>query len=88
MSIYVGSWLGSQWLAPMRKCEWVVYAKPPLAGPAATLAYLSCYSSQRFADSEFDWKSEAGTGRQLQITAANTPKQCHVKACDTVFQNT
>ena len=27
-----------QWLAPMRKCEWVVYAKRPVAGPSAVLA--------------------------------------------------
>ena len=34
----------AQWLAPMRKCEWVVYAKRPFAGPAAVLAYLSRYT--------------------------------------------
>jgi hypothetical protein len=33
-----------QWLAPMRKCEWVVYAKRPFAGPEAVLAYLSRYT--------------------------------------------
>jgi hypothetical protein len=32
------------WLAPMRKVEWVVYAKRPFAGPAAVLAYLSRYT--------------------------------------------
>lgn len=31
----------TRWLAPMGKCEWVVYAKRPFAGPAAVLAYLS-----------------------------------------------
>jgi len=34
----------ARWLAPMRKCEWVVYAKRPFAGPAAVLAYLSRYT--------------------------------------------
>ena len=34
----------TQWLAPMRKCEWVVYAKRPFAGPSAVLAYLSRYT--------------------------------------------
>ena len=34
----------AQWLAPMRACEWVVYAKRPFAGPAAVLAYLSRYT--------------------------------------------
>ena len=34
----------SDWLAPLRTCEWVVYAKRPFAGPAAVLAYLSRYT--------------------------------------------
>ncbi|QSA99794.1 IS91 family transposase [Methylomonas sp. EFPC1] len=32
------------WLVPLRKCEWVVYAKRPFAGPEAVLAYLSRYT--------------------------------------------
>ncbi len=32
------------WLAPFRKTEWVVYAKPPFGGPEAVLAYLSRYT--------------------------------------------
>jgi hypothetical protein len=31
-------------LAPVRKKRWVVYAKPPFAGPEAVLAYLSHYT--------------------------------------------
>jgi hypothetical protein len=31
-------------LAPLRKTEWVVYAKKPFAGPQAVLAYLSRYT--------------------------------------------
>jgi len=31
-------------LAPARKKRWAVYAKPPFAGPAAVLAYLSRYT--------------------------------------------
>ena len=31
-------------LAPVRKKPWVVYAKPPFAGPGAVLAYLSRYT--------------------------------------------
>ena len=31
-------------LAPVRKKPWIVYAKPPFAGPAAVLAYLSRYT--------------------------------------------
>ncbi|SFB34505.1 Transposase zinc-binding domain-containing protein [Collimonas sp. OK607] len=34
----------ADWLAPPRKCEWVVYAKRPFAGPEAVLAYLSRYT--------------------------------------------
>jgi len=34
----------ADWLAPMRLQEWVVYAKPPFAGPQAVLAYLSRYT--------------------------------------------
>ena len=34
----------SDWLAPLRAQEWVVYAKRPFAGPAAVLAYLSRYT--------------------------------------------
>jgi hypothetical protein len=31
-------------LAELRRIEWVVYAKPPFAGPAAVLAYLGRYT--------------------------------------------
>jgi hypothetical protein len=31
-------------LAPLRCCEWVVYAKKPFGGPEAVLAYLSRYT--------------------------------------------
>jgi putative transposase/transposase-like zinc-binding protein len=34
----------ARWLAPLRECEWVVYAKRPFAGPEAVLAYLSRYT--------------------------------------------
>ena len=36
-------------LTPVRKKRWVVYAKPPFAGPQAVLAYLSRYT-HRVAD--------------------------------------
>ena len=31
-------------LAPLRRAEWVVYAKRPFAGPKAVLAYLARYT--------------------------------------------
>jgi len=34
----------AEWLAPLRRCEWVVCAKRPFAGPAAVLAYLARYT--------------------------------------------
>ena len=34
----------SAYLAPLRKSEWVVYAKRPFAGPGQVLAYLSRYT--------------------------------------------
>jgi hypothetical protein len=34
----------AEWLAPLRKSDWVVYAKRPFAGPEAVLAYLSRYT--------------------------------------------
>ena len=34
----------ARWIAPLRQCEWVVYAKRPFAGPEAVLAYLSRYT--------------------------------------------
>ena len=54
-------------MAPLRKTEWVVYAKPPFGGPEAVLAYLGRYthrvaiSNRRLvsADAEtvaFRWK--------------------------------
>jgi hypothetical protein len=34
----------AEWLRPLRRQEWVVYAKRPFAGPGAVLAYLSRYT--------------------------------------------
>ena len=64
----------SHWLAPMRQCEWVVYAKRPFAGPEAVLAYLSRYThrvaisnSRLLALDErgvtFRWKDYRAKGR-------------------------
>jgi hypothetical protein len=64
----------AQWLAPLRACEWFVYAKRPFAGPEAVLAYLSRYthrvaiSKQRLLAFDergvtFRWKDYRATGR-------------------------
>jgi hypothetical protein len=34
----------AEFLAPLRRCEWVVYSKRPFGGPEAVLAYLSRYT--------------------------------------------
>jgi hypothetical protein len=34
----------ARWCAPLRQCEWVVYAKRPFAGPETVLEYLSRYT--------------------------------------------
>jgi hypothetical protein len=34
----------AKYLAPLRKAEWVVYAKRPFGGPVAVLTYLSRYT--------------------------------------------
>ncbi len=34
----------TDWINPLRRSEWVVYAKRPFAGPQAVLAYLSRYT--------------------------------------------
>jgi hypothetical protein len=64
----------ARWLAPLRRCEWVVYAKKPFAGPQAVLAYLSRYThrvaisnSRLVAHDEhgvtFRWKDYRNKGR-------------------------
>jgi hypothetical protein len=61
-------------LAPLRKIEWVVYAKRPFAGPEAVLAYLSRYthrvaiSNRRLVALDdntvtFTWKDYRAKGR-------------------------
>jgi hypothetical protein len=38
------------WLRPLRRSDWVVYAKRPFAGPQAVLAYLSRYPDFRYSN--------------------------------------
>ena len=69
----------ADWLAPLRDCEWVVYAKRPFAGPAAVLAYLSRYthsvaiSNRRLIALDargvtFRWKDYRAKGRTRHKT--------------------
>jgi hypothetical protein len=63
------------YLAPLRKTEWVVYAKRPFGGPEAVLAYLSRYTHRvAIANSRlvalddtavtFKWKDYRAKGRE------------------------
>ena len=54
------------WLAPLRRCEWVVYAKRPFAGPQAVLAYLSRYT-HRVAISNSRLLSDGRARRELPL---------------------
>jgi hypothetical protein len=64
-------------IAPLRKSEWVVYAKAPFGGPEAVLAYLSRYTHRvAIANSRliaadtnfvtFRWKDYRANGRNRQ----------------------
>ena len=67
------------YLGPLRKVEWVVYAKRPFAGPEAVLAYLSRYTHRvAIANSRlialddrgvtFKWKDYRAKGRTRHKT--------------------
>ncbi len=74
------------WLAPLRKCEWVVYAKRPFAGPQAVLAYLSRYThrvaisnSRLLAMAErgvtFRWKDYRAKGKTRHKAMTLSPQE-------------
>ena len=76
----------ARWLAPLRQCEWVVYAKRPFAGPAAVLAYLSRYThrvaisnSRLLAMDEhgvtFRWKDYRAKGRTRHKIMTLAPEE-------------
>jgi hypothetical protein len=74
------------YLAPLRKKEWVVYAKPPFGGPEAVLAYLSRYthrvaiSNSRLISADantvaFQWKDyRIKTGDKRSVMRVATPE--------------
>jgi hypothetical protein len=74
------------WLAPLRKSEWVVYAKRPFAGPQAVLAYLSRYThrvaisnSRLLAMDEhgvtFRWKDYRAKGKTRHKAMTLSPQE-------------
>jgi hypothetical protein len=67
------------YLAPLKQTEWVVYAKPPFAGPQQVLDYVGRYthrvaiSNNRFLDIEndrirFHWKDYRDNNQQKIMT--------------------
>jgi hypothetical protein len=74
------------WLAPLRRSEWVVYAKRPFAGPQAVLAYLSRYThrvaisnSRLLAMDErgvtFRWKDYRAKGKTRHKAMTLSPQE-------------
>jgi hypothetical protein len=73
-------------LAPLRKIEWVVYAKPPFGGPEQVLAYLSRYthrvaiSNSRLISADantvaFQWKNyRVKSGDKRSVMRLSTPE--------------
>jgi Putative transposase/Transposase zinc-binding domain len=70
-----------RYLAPLRKKKWVVYAKPPFAGPQQVLDYVGRYthrvaiSNNRLLDIEagqvrFQWKDYRDNSQQKTMTLA------------------
>ena len=68
-------------LAPVRRTEWIVYAKKPFAGPRQVLRYLARYthriaiSNRRLAALDdtsvtFTWKDYRDGGKQKRMTLA------------------
>jgi len=74
------------WLGPLRKIDWVVYAKPPFGGPEAVLAYLSRYthrvaiSNNRLVSADahmvaFHWKDyRIKSGDRRSVMRLATPE--------------
>ena len=73
----------ADYLRPLRKIDWVVYAKPPFGGPEAVLAYLSRYThrvaiaNSRLVASDdngvtFKWKDYRAKGRARHKTMTLT----------------
>ena len=69
----------ARYLAPVGKAEWVVYAKPPFAGPQQVLDYVGRYthrvaiSNHRLLDIEngqvqFQWKDYRDNSQQKTMT--------------------
>jgi hypothetical protein len=74
------------WLAPLRRQEWVVYAKAPFAGPEAVLADLSRYThrvaianTRLIADDAkgitFTWKDYRAGGRHRHKRMTLAPEE-------------
>lgn len=74
------------WLAPLRKAEWVVYAKPPFGGPEAVFAYLGRYthrvaiSNSRLVSA--DAQTVAFRWKDYRIKRGDRIKVMRLKTCE------
>ena len=48
------------YLAPLKRKNWFVYAKPPFAGPEAVLAYLARYTHRASRSRTAGWSASTG----------------------------
>jgi hypothetical protein len=69
----------TKYLAPLRKTEWVVYAKKPFGGPQAVLAYLSRYTHRvAIANSRLIACDDAGVTFKYKDYRADGPARYKV----------
>ncbi len=73
------TWEFDHWIKPLRKIEWVVYAKRPFAGPEAVLAYLSRYT-HRVAIANSRLLAFNGQGVTFKWKDYRTKNRCRYKS--------
>ena len=85
------------YLAPLRKKNWFVYAKPPFAGPEAVLAYLARYthrvaiSNSRLISLDergvtFRYKDYRRDGQARYRTRPSPPTSSSGASCSTCYR--
>ena len=71
--------LFAQYLAPLRKAEWVVYSKRPFGGPEAVLRYLSLYTHRvAISNSRLVALNSGGVTFKWKDYRANGPERAKI----------
>src|SRR5208282_4734147 len=71
--------LFAQYLAPLRKAEWVVYSKRPFGGPEAVLRYLSLYTHRvAISNSRLVTLNSGGVTFKWKDYRANGPERAKI----------